>query len=64
MNNFINRKHELKLLNKLYEHDGADLAIVYGRRRLGKTSLLKEFACKHKHCYFMASRAGEKLQIN
>jgi len=64
MNNFINREKELQLLNELYKREGAGLAVVYGRRRLGKTSLLKQFAGKHNHCYFMSSRAGEKLQIN
>lgn len=64
MNKFINRKKELQALNELYVRNGGDLAIVYGRRRLGKTTLLKQFAGNHRHCYFMASRAGEKLQIN
>lgn len=64
MNKFIDRKKELQELNELYARGSGELAIVYGRRRLGKTSLLKQFAGKHKHCYFMASRAGEKLQIN
>jgi AAA+ ATPase superfamily predicted ATPase len=64
MNKFINRKKELKLLDNLYVHEGSDLAIIYGRRRLGKTALLKAFASNRHHCYFMASLAGEKLQIN
>lgn len=64
MNKFINREKELQHLEELYESSGGDLAIVYGRRRLGKTALLKEFSRDKAHCYFMASRAGEKLQIN
>lgn len=64
MNNFINRASELDMLEELYARDQAGLAVVYGRRRLGKTFLLKHFASKYQHCYFMASRAGEKLQIN
>ncbi len=64
MNNFINRTVELNSLEELYQRPGAGLAIVYGRRRLGKTALLKQFATQRHHCYFMSSRAGEKLQIN
>jgi len=64
MNKFINREKELKLLRDLYKSPDSKLAIVYGRRRLGKTSLLKQFSRNLPYCYFMASRAGEKLQIN
>ena len=64
MNNFVNRKSELAQLQSLHNRAGADLAVVYGRRRLGKTALLREFSKDKPHCYYMASRAGEKLQIN
>ena len=64
MNKFINREKELESLRKLYTSEGASLAIIYGRRRLGKTSLIKEFAKDLPHCYFLADRAGEILQIN
>jgi len=63
MNKFINRKDELKSLRNEYDKQGAGLVILYGRRRLGKTSLLKEFIGNLPHCYFLADRAGEKLQI-
>ena len=61
MNNFINREKELSQLLNLHQQkkDGA-LAIVYGRRRLGKTRLIKEFCQGTYHCYFMADRAGEE----
>lgn len=65
MNNFINRKQELSLLNKLHASPKSELAILYGRRRLGKTQLLKQFVQQHPHCYFMADRAGsESLKAN
>jgi len=61
MNNFVNRSRELQQLQSLYDADQAgSLAIVYGRRRLGKTRLLKEFSRNIPHCYFMADRAGEE----
>jgi len=62
MNNFIDRKQELLQLNTLYHQPEAQLAILYGRRRLGKTTLLREF-CKNKpYCYYMADKAGEQSQ--
>ncbi|MDR3264218.1 MAG: ATP-binding protein [Clostridiales bacterium] len=37
------RKRELKSLEKLYSRDEFTFAVVYGRRRVGKTSLIGEF---------------------
>jgi AAA+ ATPase superfamily predicted ATPase len=42
-NQFINRKRELEFLQALYAREQAQLAVVYGRRRLGKTTLLRQF---------------------
>jgi len=41
MAEFVNRTTELGRLESLYESDEAELAILYGRRRLGKTALVK-----------------------
>ena len=60
MNLFINREAELTHLQNLYENDNGQLVILYGRRRLGKTRLLKEFCLTRPHTYFMADRAGEQ----
>lgn len=60
MNYFIDRKKELADLQRLYTNDNGQLAVLYGRRRLGKTRLLKEFCLSHPHTYFMADRAGEQ----
>lgn len=37
---FFGRHHELGLLDEMYASDRAMLAVIYGRRRVGKTSLL------------------------
>lgn len=39
---FIGRKMELEKLNAEYERDGG-FVVIYGRRRVGKTTLIKEF---------------------
>jgi len=40
---FIDRKRELEFLEKKYGEKGFEFIIISGRRRLGKSRLLKEF---------------------
>jgi AAA+ ATPase superfamily predicted ATPase len=42
MPDFVNRTEELARLRELYASDDAELAVIFGRRRLGKTELVKE----------------------
>ncbi|WDU83041.1 ATP-binding protein [Caloramator sp. Dgby_cultured_2] len=49
---FIGRKSELDSLNKLYIEDKFQFIVMYGRRRVGKTTLLAEF-CKDKPSIFL-----------
>lgn len=42
--NFVGRQAELALLNGLQIKDSASLVVVYGRRRIGKSRLIEEFA--------------------
>ncbi len=44
---FVGRQQELKKLNAMYESGQFEFAVIYGRRRVGKTTLIKEF-CKVK----------------
>ena len=57
---FVNRKNELSALEKLFEDSRAQLVIVYGRRRVGKTRLLQEFLKGKKGLYFYIPRGGEE----
>lgn len=41
MDRFVDRTEELSRLRSLYESEDAELAVVFGRRRLGKTALVK-----------------------
>ncbi len=50
---FINRQQELDFLKKKYASNEAELIILYGRRRIGKTELLNEFSKDKKPLYFM-----------
>jgi AAA+ ATPase superfamily predicted ATPase len=44
MEEFFGRENELAVLKSLYQEKGIDGAIVYGRRRFGKTTLIKKSA--------------------
>ncbi|MCP4213262.1 MAG: ATP-binding protein, partial [bacterium] len=46
---FVNRVNELKKLDK-----GKGIQVVFGRRRVGKTALVKHFAAKKNALYFLA----------
>ena len=53
--NFINREKELETLNKEYKKDNS-FVVLYGRRRVGKTTLIKEFIKDKKAFYFFADK--------
>jgi len=60
---FIGRKYELETLNRLYNEDKFHLIVVYGRRRVGKTTLLTEF-CKNKpSIFFVAEEYNDKINL-
>ena len=40
---FIGRERELQELNRLFESDRFEFAVIYGRRRVGKTALITQF---------------------
>jgi uncharacterized protein len=60
---FVNRVLELEDLNRLFFEKKPKLIILYGRRRVGKTALLNEFARKHKAVYLVARQESEKDQL-
>lgn len=60
---FYNRRNELKRLNGRFNSEQAELLIVYGRRRVGKTVLLQQFVIDKPHIYFLADFSSEKEQL-
>ena len=52
---FIGREKELRTLNERYYSGRKEFGVVYGRRRIGKTALLGEFA-KGKSCVFFQAK--------
>ncbi len=63
MQKFIGRKDELQKLNMLYEASGFQMAVVYGRRRIGKSTLLTEFIRDKKAIYYMATKVGAARNV-
>ena len=59
MNKFKNRTSELKNLEKLYAGKVPKLLVMYGRRRVGKTSIMQEFLSRHKGIYLLARQETE-----
>ena len=49
------RKEELNQLKELYNSHSFEFLVMYGRRRVGKTTILQEFA-KHYHSIFFPAR--------
>lgn len=52
---FVNRERELEFLERKWREERAQLIIIYGRRRVGKTVLLKEFLKGKNGVYFLAT---------
>ncbi|WP_159904812.1 ATP-binding protein [Salinirussus salinus] len=59
---FYDRGDELDGLETAFESQGHDLYVVYGRRRVGKTELTKEFCGDRPHIYFLAAQETEHRQ--
>jgi AAA+ ATPase superfamily predicted ATPase len=59
---FYDRTDELDALESAFESAGHAFYVVYGRRRVGKTELLKEFCADRPHIYFLASQEAQHRQ--
>ena len=55
-NDFFGRTGEIETLQDAYESPTAEMAIIYGRRRIGKTALIRKF-CEGKPVFFYTARA-------
>ena len=60
--NFIGRKEELNTLEKEFRRDGS-FVVIYGRRRIGKTTLIKEFIKDKQAFYFLATEEVESQSM-
>lgn len=60
--NFLGREKEILDLEKEYARDGG-LVVIYGRRRIGKTTLIKQFIKSKTAFYFLATKEVESQSM-
>lgn len=60
---FIGRESELAELNAMYNENRFHLFVLYGRRRVGKTTLLNEFCQNKESIFFSASQSNQKNNL-
>jgi len=60
---FIDRERELNALENFWAELDPQLIVIYGKRRIGKTELIKQFI-KDKHSiYFLAQKVSESENL-
>lgn len=60
---FVNRESELNFLNEKWQQNSAQLIIIYGKRRIGKTEISIQFAKDKPHIYFLCERIASASQL-
>jgi len=55
----INRVEEIAGLESCWKKPSAQLVVIYGKRRIGKTSLIQAFGERHHHIFFLADKTTE-----
>ena len=60
---FLGREKELNSLEKMYNKKGFQMAVVYGRLRIGKTFLLTEFVKDKNSLYLPAEEVNDMLNL-
>ena len=61
---FVGRENELALLDDLYRSKNFEFLVLFGRRRVGKTSLLKEFTKNKNAVFFSAQEKNDFLNLS
>ncbi len=61
---FIDRERELSFLEEKWQERKAQFIILWGKRRVGKTELIKQFISSKPHVYFLSESTNEKEQLN
>jgi len=61
---FIGRETELRELDRMYESGKFEFAVIYGRRRVGKTELIKHFCEGKRAIFFTAVENSAAYNLN
>ena len=60
---FIGREKELASLKEFYDRDGIGMTVIYGRRRIGKSTLIAEFVRDKKNIFYTATKVGKARNL-
>ena len=60
---FIGRERELASLKEFYEKDRIGMIVIYGRRRIGKSTLITEFVKDKKTIFYTATKVGKHQEL-
>ena len=60
---FVGREKELKSLESVFEKDGFGMTVIYGRRRVGKSTLIKEFVKDKRVIFYTATKVGPERNL-
>lgn len=60
-NAFYGRSEELSSLNFMYDSHSFEMMVIYGRRRIGKTTLINKF-CENKNVIFYTGIEGREKE--
>lgn len=61
---FVGRKRERDKLDTLYQSGQFEFTVFYGRRRVGKTTLIREFMKGKEGIYYMAVEGARKENLS
>ncbi|MCD8348952.1 MAG: ATP-binding protein [Lachnospiraceae bacterium] len=59
----IGRESELEQLEQLYVSKHFEFLVMYGRRRVGKTTILQEFSARHDVIFYSAQEKNDSLNL-
>lgn len=60
---FIGRERELASLKEFYDKNGIGMTVIYGRRRIGKSTLITEFVKDKKTIFYTATKVGKSRNL-
>ncbi|MDO4487499.1 MAG: ATP-binding protein [Eubacteriales bacterium] len=60
---FIGRERELAALRDFYDKNGMGMTVIYGRRRIGKSTLITEFVKNRKVIFYTATKIGKNRNL-
>ena len=60
---FIGIGKELDVMQSLYDIDGFGRMVIYGRRRIGKSTLINEFIKNKNAIFYTATKVGKNRNL-